>query len=57
MKGIDHEGVGGLGFWLLGLGFSNKYTKSAPELLPEVMFNKLHLMHNMLSCYVSAAHQ
>lgn len=55
MKGIDQEG--GLGFWLLGLGFCNKYTNSAPELLPEVVFNKLHSMHNRLACHVSAAKQ
>lgn len=57
MKGIDHEGVGGLEFWLLGLGFCNKYTNSAPELLPEVMFDKLHLVNNMLACHVSAVFQ
>lgn len=54
MKGIDHEGVGGLGLWLLGMGFCNKYTNPAAELLPEVIFNKLHSMHNILACHVSA---
>lgn len=42
MKGIDHEGVGGLGLCLLGLGFCNKHTNFASALLPEAMFNKLH---------------
>lgn len=27
--------------------------QTAPELLPEVMFNKLHLIHNSMSCLSS----
>lgn len=57
MKHIDHKGEGGLGLWLLGLGFCNKHISFASELLPEAMFNKLHLMHNMLACHVSAVYQ
>ena len=57
MNGNGHEGVGGLGFWLVGLGFFNKYTNSAQEFLVEGMFNKLHLMHDMIACHVSPVYQ
>lgn len=55
MNGNDHESVGGLRFWLVGLGFVffNKYTNSVQEFLVEGMFNKLHLMHAMIACHVS----
>lgn len=50
MNGSDHEGVSGLGFWLVGLGFFNKYTNPAQEFIVEGMFNKLHLMHDSMPC-------